>query len=342
MVTMSDECYIGAVGAILCGLLGVITNGMTMLVILKQEKVRNNLISPLLFMMCFSNFVFSLICLPLRASQLFGYGSGDDSICQYFALLYFPNIFVSILTCALISLNRALALRNHAFAKRVFTWRKTIFYYNLMWQFAVGLMLLPLYKVWGKLGRLEESNQCTMIKTKTGNPQNGLFSITMAITIPIVVSSIASIYLSMHSSTKNTLYACGDTSPELCEKFIRNEAQVTKTSMVLVACFAILYLPNFLIAISVPVDKLLGLHIAGYIIAWCWVFINPVIYIFGNGCFKVAFKKTYGLSLSPRDAEYQSTEIVRNLSAKNLTLNRSTTAKLNWKKVAESAKKSSV
>ena len=329
---------IGGVGAVLCGLLGVISNGMTMFVILKQKKVRNNLISPILFMMCFSNFVFSLICLPLRASQLFGADSGDDSICQYFALLYFPNIFVSILTCALISLNRALALRNHAFAKRVFTWRKTIFYYNLMWQFAVGLMLLPLYKVWGKLGRLEESNQCTMIKTETGNPQNGLFSIGMAITIPIVVSSIASIYLWMRS--QNTVYACADLSPELCEKFIKNEAQVTKTSMILVACFVILYLPNFLIAISVPMDKLLGLHIAGYIIAWCWVFINPVIYIFGNGCFKLAFKKTFGLSLSPRDAEYQSTGMVRNLSAKTLTLDQS--AKLNWKKVAENAKKSSV
>ena len=329
---------IGGVGAVLCGLLGVISNGMTMFVILKQKKVRNNLISPILFMMCFSNFVFSLICLPLRASQLFGADSGDDSICQYFALLYFPNIFVSILTCALISLNRALALRNHAFAKRVFTWRKTIFYYNLMWQFAVGLMLLPLYKVWGKLGRLEESNQCTMIKTETGNPQNGLFSITMAITIPIVVSSIASIYLWMRS--QNTVYACADLSPELCEKFIKNEAQVTKTSMILVACFVILYLPNFLIAISVPMDELLGLHIAGYIIAWCWVFINPVIYIFGNGCFKLAFKKTFGLSLSPRDAEYQSTGMVRNLSAKTLTLDQS--AKLNWKKVAENAKKSSV
>ena len=329
---------IGGVGAVLCGLLGVISNGMTMFVILKQKKVRNNLISPILFMMCFSNFVFSLICLPLRASQLFGADSGDDSICQYFALLYFPNIFVSILTCALISLNRALALRNHAFAKRVFTWRKTIFYYNLMWQFAVGLMLLPLYKVWGKLGRLEESNQCTMIKTETGNPQNGLFSIGMAITIPIVVSSIASIYLWMRS--QNTVYACADLSPELCEKFIKNEAQVTKTSMILVACFVILYLPNFLIAISVPMDELLGLHIAGYIIAWCWVFINPVIYIFGNGCFKLAFKKTFGLSLSPRDAEYQSTGMVRNLSAKTLTLDQS--AKLNWKKVAENAKKSSV
>ena len=330
---------IGGVGAVLCGLLGVITNGMTMLVILKQEKVRKNLISPLLFMMCFSNFVFSLICLPLRASQLFGFNSGDDSICQYFALLYFPNIFVSILTCALISLNRALALRNHSLAKRVFTWKKTIFYYNLMWQFSVGLMLLPLYKVWGKLGRLEESKQCTMIETETGNPLKGFFSITMGIAVPVLIVSIASIYFWMRSSTENALYDCRDVSPELCQKFIKNEAQVTKTSMILVACFVIPYLTNILIAISVPIDKLLGLHIAGYIIAWCVVFINPVIYVCGNDCFKLAFKKTFGLSLSPSEAEYQSSGIGRNISAKNLTLNRS--ANLNWKKVEDSVKKSS-
>ena len=323
----------GGVGAVLCGLLGVITNGMTMLVILKQEKVRKNLISLLLFMMCFSNFVFSLICLPLRASQLFGFKSWNDSICQYFALLWYPNVFVSILTCALISLNRALALRNHSLAKRVFTWKKTIFYYNLMWQFSVGLMLLPLYKVWGKLGRDEECKQCTMIETETGNPLNGFFSITMGIAVPVLVVSIASIYLSMRSSTKNTLYVCSDVSPELCQKFIKNEAQVTRTSMILVACFVIPYLTNILIAISVPIDKLLGLHIAGYIIAWCVVFINPVIYVCGNDCFKLAFKKTFGLSLSPRDAEYQSSGIVKNISAKNLTLNRS--ANINWKKVED-------
>ena len=95
-----------------------------------------------------------------------------------------------------------------------------------------------------------------------------------------------------------------------------------------------------MIGISVPIEDLLGLHIAGCILAWCWVFVNPITYIFGNACFKLAFKKTFGLSLSPRDAEYQSTAIVRNLSVKNLTLDRS--AKLNWKKVEESVKKSTV
>ena len=37
---------IGGIGAIVCALLGVISNGMTMLVILKQKKVRDNLIAP--------------------------------------------------------------------------------------------------------------------------------------------------------------------------------------------------------------------------------------------------------------------------------------------------------
>jgi hypothetical protein len=321
----------GGIGAIICALLGVITNGMTMLVILKQKKVRDNLIAPILFMMCLSNFVFSLVCLPLRALQLFGWFL-DESFCQYFPLLYFPTVFVSILTCALISLNRALALKNHALAKRVFTWKKTILYYNLMWLVSIGVMMLPFYKVWGKLGLLDVFNQCALMETESGNPQNGLFSISMGITIPVVVFSVASIYCWMRSSTKEALYACGDLSPDLIEQFVKHEAQVTKTSLVLVGCFAILYIPNFLIAIFIPIDDLPGLHIAGYMVVWCWVFVNPVIYVVGNRSFRLAFKITFGLTLNPNES------VTLNLLKKPSDQS----AKLNWKKMVESEKKSSV
>ena len=141
---------------------------MTMTVILKRKKVRTNIVSPLLFIMCLSNLIFSSICLPIRASQLFGW-TMDESFCQYFAILYYSNIFVSMLSCALISLNRALALENYAMAKRVFSWRKTIFYYNLMWQLSVGLLLLPMYKVWGKLGIVDETHQCTILSRQPGD-----------------------------------------------------------------------------------------------------------------------------------------------------------------------------
>ena len=57
---------VGGIGAILCGIIGVVSNGLIMWVILKRSKIRAHLTSPLLFLMCFSNFIFSLICLPIK------------------------------------------------------------------------------------------------------------------------------------------------------------------------------------------------------------------------------------------------------------------------------------
>ena len=111
-----------------------------------------------------------------------------NSLCPYFPLLYFSNVFVSMLTCAFISLNRALAVWNYRLAKQLFTWKKTILYYNLMWQFSVGMMLLPLAGKWGELGMKEELFICTIKKTDTGNPRSWLLSIAVAILTVVVLS----------------------------------------------------------------------------------------------------------------------------------------------------------
>ena len=63
---------IGGIGAILCALLGTISNGLTMWVILKRSKIRGHLTSPLLFLMCLSNFVFSLVGLPIKVEWATG------------------------------------------------------------------------------------------------------------------------------------------------------------------------------------------------------------------------------------------------------------------------------
>ena len=68
----SVSSVIGGVGAILCALLGTISNGLTMWVILKRSKIRGHLTSPLLFLMCLSNFVFSLIGLPIKVEWATG------------------------------------------------------------------------------------------------------------------------------------------------------------------------------------------------------------------------------------------------------------------------------
>ena len=178
---------IGGIGAIICGLIGAISNGLIMWVILKRSKMRKHLTSPILFLMCVSNFLFSVIALPIRASTLFARKwTLGDSLCKIVPLFYWPNVFVSMLSCAFISMNRAIALRNYKLAGTLFSWKKTIFIYNLMWQFSVGMMLFPLYNVWGTTGYTEHNFFCAMKKTETGNPMKGLLSIGMGILISAV------------------------------------------------------------------------------------------------------------------------------------------------------------
>ena len=89
----------------------------------------------------------------------------------------------------------------------------------------------------------------------------------------------------------------------------------------IIASFVILYLPNFLIEILDPTWKLPGLHVAAYIICWCWVFVNPGVYVFGCAYFRSAFKITYGLRLGSNDTTYasNSSKMRRNISCGTLT-----------------------
>ena len=59
---------IGGIGAITCSLMGIMSNGLTMWVIFKNSNIQGHLTSPLLFLMCFSNFLFSSIGLPIKGN----------------------------------------------------------------------------------------------------------------------------------------------------------------------------------------------------------------------------------------------------------------------------------
>ena len=104
-------------------------------------------------------------------------------------------------------------------------------------------------------------------------------------------------------------------------KMVKRETQVTKISIMIIASFVILYLPNFLVEILDPAWKLPGLHVAAYIVCWCWVFVNPGVYVFGCAYFRSAFKITYGLHLGSNDTTYTSTssKMRRNISCGTLT-----------------------
>ena len=109
---------------------------------------------------------------PIKASTLFlREWTLPESLCQYFSLIFFSNLFVSVLTCAFICLNRAIAIWNYKLAEFLFTWKYTIVYYILMWSFSICLMLLPMNRIWGEIGMKKELFICTIKATEKGNPR---------------------------------------------------------------------------------------------------------------------------------------------------------------------------
>ena len=54
---------------------------------------------------------------------------------------------------------------------------------------------------------------------------------------------------------------------------------------------------------------------------WCWVFVNPFIYVFGCSLYRSAFKLTYGLPMDSKDTTYLSggAKFYRNQSYSNIS-----------------------
>ena len=65
---------------------------------------------------------------------------------------------------ALITLSRAVAIWNYSLAKKIFTWKKTILYYAVLWIYSVGFLSLPLFSIWGGFEYEERSFSCTFVK----------------------------------------------------------------------------------------------------------------------------------------------------------------------------------
>ena len=63
------SALVGGTFFVACAILGITVNSITMTVILARKSVRYHFLSPSLFFLSLSDFVFSAICLPLQGNM---------------------------------------------------------------------------------------------------------------------------------------------------------------------------------------------------------------------------------------------------------------------------------
>ena len=119
------------------------------------------------------------------------------------------------MTTALITLNRAIALWNFRVAEKMFTWKKTLIYFVILWIYSIGFLSLPLLEIWGDFKYYDGTFSCTFDNKV---PVKNLFiGIGYSISLMVLISSSVAINRFMTWSTES----CGNVTKELSDAIIK-------------------------------------------------------------------------------------------------------------------------
>ncbi|OXA45815.1 Protein trapped in endoderm-1 [Folsomia candida] len=102
-----QAAWVAATFAIVFIIVGVIGNLGTIWALLENKKLRGNATTWFVLSLCFSDFLFCTINLPLTASRYIHQAwIFDDLLCQIFPFFFYANFGASLLNITLIAINR--------------------------------------------------------------------------------------------------------------------------------------------------------------------------------------------------------------------------------------------
>ena len=99
MLFDNNSLAIGGATTSLWCLFGTTVNGMVIFMILNRSKIKQHLTSPVLFIMCASNFLFSLFSMPVQSYRFFvkdNWTPPNGTFCKTFPISRFIHSSISI------------------------------------------------------------------------------------------------------------------------------------------------------------------------------------------------------------------------------------------------------
>ena len=76
-----------------------------------------------------------------------------DNICKYYKYIEYGLFGTSILHLTAITINRYIMICHQGFYSRIYCSRNVLIMICIMWIFGFGVGLLPLFEIWGQIGK---------------------------------------------------------------------------------------------------------------------------------------------------------------------------------------------
>ncbi|XP_026730337.1 G-protein coupled receptor moody-like isoform X2 [Trichoplusia ni] len=288
-------------------LVGLFGNLLTVVALLKCPKVRN-VAAAFIISLCIADFLFCAIVLPFAISGFWTRTwSHGGALCKLVPFLRYGNVGVSLLSIALITLNRYIMIAHHSWYSRVYRKHNIAIMIVFSWMFSYGMQIPTLVGVWGKFDYDPELGTCSIMPDDNGrSAKTALFVIAFIVPALLIFICYARIFWVVHSSEQRmrehqrsqhaspgSLNNSTDKRSTIKDnretKARRNEWRITKMVLAIFLSFLVCYLPITIAKVADNHVHYPVFHIAGYLLLYASACVNPIIYVIMNAQYRAAY-----------------------------------------------------
>ncbi|XP_050344418.1 G-protein coupled receptor moody isoform X1 [Nymphalis io] len=296
--------------AVIAGIImvvGLFGNLLTVVALLKCPKVRN-VAAAFIISLCIADFLFCAVVLPFAISGFWTRTwSHGGALCKLVPFLRYGNVGVSLLSIALITLNRYIMIAHHSWYARVYRKHNIALMIVFSWMFSYGMQIPTLLGVWGKFDYDPELGTCSIVPDDNGHSaKTALFVIAFIVPALLIFICYARIFWVVHSSEQRmrehqrsqhtnpgTLNNGSDKRSTIKDtretKARRNEWRITKMVLAIFLSFLVCYLPITIAKVADSHVHYPVFHIAGYLLLYASACVNPIIYVIMNAQYRAAY-----------------------------------------------------
>ncbi|XP_045452167.1 G-protein coupled receptor moody-like [Melitaea cinxia] len=299
---------VAAVVTAIIMVVGLSGNLLTVVALLKCPKVRN-VAAAFIISLCIADFLFCAVVLPFAISGFWTKTwSHGGVLCKLVPFLRYGNVGVSLLSIALITLNRYIMIAHHSWYSRVYRKHNIALMIVFSWMFSYGMQIPTLLGVWGKFDYDPELGTCSIVPDDNGrSAKTALFVIAFIVPAMLIFICYARIFWVVHSSEQrmrehqrtqhtkpsSTLNNGSDKRSTIKDtretKARRNEWRITKMVLAIFLSFLVCYLPITIAKVADSHVHYPVFHITGYLLLYASACVNPIIYVIMNAQYRAAY-----------------------------------------------------
>ncbi|GFR29834.1 g-protein coupled receptor moody [Trichonephila clavata] len=304
---------------IVFAVVGVFGNFVSILALSKSEKLRNAT-TAFIVNLCVADLLFSGFSMPLSALTFlerdWNYG---EVLCTLFPLVRYSNGAVSIFTVIAITINRYVLIVHPTLYREMYKVKNIAIMIGLIWISALGLLMFPLFEVWGRLGYDPKVGTCTILKLNGQSPKMTIYVAAFGIPSLVFLVCYSRIFWVVHKtamrvkkdsidytripssvtfSSKKGVFWKNYRHSEMENaktslKRSKQELKVLKMLMIIFITFILCYFPVSFVKIFKKEDDWPILNILGYLGVYFSNIINPVIYIVMSNEYRKAYVQLF-------------------------------------------------